>query len=209
MSQEFYIQLVITVGTLLLHYMKTRSDVRFSRKRNDESIVALTKKIDSVEKIVKEDRDDNKFRVRLESAISKKAFDVITSNTELELDPSAISILNMLQIKINKFAVYHSTSPYRTKETSVENYIDIEFGTIMEDIKQVYNGHFKEKYLDKSYYDFILANTDITTFTKVMIQRLTENGLDKEQYINLFVKYIDNLLKEHTKGYKKWIRRKK
>ena len=205
MSDEFYINLVTMIGLFLINYVKFRADTVISRRKSDNSHQALTDKINGLEIVVKEDLVNREFRANLESSISRKSFDIISSNTDLT--DEFINILNLLQIKVKNFAISYSNSQYRENKKIVENYLEIEINTVKEAIKHASNDAFTGKKKDLKFFDFIrYINPAIDTNTNVLIQILTKNGLSKDDYIGLFEKFIKDMLLDYIKSWRQWER---
>ncbi len=203
MSQEFYINLISMMTLFFINYLKYRSDIRITERKQDNSHEFLKEKINSLELIIKEDVLRRDFRTKLETEISHVAFSIIQANTDLT--PEIINILNQFQLKISNFAIKYIDSPYRNNKTIVDNYINIELETIINDIRHLSNDTFKNKKNDLIFYNYVVKYSNLNTHINVLIQRLKENGLTKDEYINLFKRFTKNAMLEIIKGYRKWV----
>lgn len=206
MSENFYIQTISIISLFIINYLKVRADNRIYRKKSEKVISSLTKKLEDIESIVIAGADSRELIDKLDKAISKKGFEVISANTDLGND--MINVLNMFQIKVKKFAISYFESQFRVNKNIVEDYIQIEMNTIMEFVKHTYNDNFKGVRKNLTFFENIEKITNSIVCTNVLIHRLIENGLSSVKYRELFEKYIADIFKEHIKGYRLWIRMK-
>jgi len=183
-----------------VNYLKYRVDYKVGIRKQDN----LIDRINNIETILKGVTSKTDLENDLYAQISKQAFSIIESNTDL--DTGFINILNLTQRKIISFAVRYLESPYRNNKNIVNDYIDIEASTIRNDIRHFANDVFTEKKSKLDFSTYIKKNTNIETIINVMIQRLKENGLDNDAYITLFKGFVKNLFIEYIKGYRKWVR---
>lgn len=202
--------IVTTLGANALQYLKTRAAQRGDKNEIKEAIDKIDQRLSIAEEKQSKTECEEKIKKRLSDNIIQKAFSIISANTE-SINGSLKAILNATEQKITKFAISHRDSLYRKEgKDKWEEYLKLKASAIKDQIKHLANDIYPEKkevngeMMD--YDQFIYHTTEIQTEISVMIQRLVENGMNDDQYIDLFVNFIEKLFKQQIKGWREWVR---
>jgi len=203
--------LIITIGNSVHAGVKSYFDNRYKKNNENELSkrdIILTASLRDLEKITIGVRDEVKglvmetdFEKVLRNSIRAKASQIVSLNFSLPEPSKNIVIHTARQIEDFAFLFYYS--PYRNNSAEMEKYL---YSDIQE--KRVSAHSFMDNccnkvktYKKKTYrLSTFLIELNIFKHIELLILRLVENGLSKEDTIDLFVKFTDKYSEELIKA---------
>ncbi len=206
--KDVIIQVSSLIIIILTTYLKQRSENKVQHKEINDKIKNIQKDINEINENLSKFINEDTFKEHLKNILIEKSYTIIISNPFLSKE--IISVLKILQTKITQFAIDYSFSKFREKKYIIRDFIYIEAKTMREEMRNFVNDAFsKKKYIDEVkgemyFFDYMYKFFKNKQIVNNAVIRLVENGMDKQEYINLFSKLIEDLFLEYIKAIKKW-----
>lgn len=219
MNTELLTVIVANIVTLLLGYLKIRSDKKedFKKQMIDNlerdmnlqaSLDKMRSEFDALKHSFEIHSKDNEFRKSFYNALSERASLLINNNLVLSEQSEFTDALMKWTIYLQEFGCKFYYSNYRKdNKKELRSYLDLDmnsaisrFDTRLRELikaEKAYQIHSEMKKINFAEY---LKRTEFYRKCQLLVSRLAENGLNDKTMTALFVEYTESFIVEFMKA---------